>query len=372
MKIGIDARMQETGIGRYTNGLIGELGRIDNINQYVILLPASHFDSYQLPGKNFSKILADIPHYSAAEQQKLLVILKKEGFDLVHFPHFNVPVRYRDPFVVTIHDLTHTKFKNVRATTLGPIKYFIKNLGYQKVIRHAVNESRAIISPSEYVKKQVVKEYSVPAKKIIVTHEAFQPHLTRTIDRMVLADLGISRPFLLYVGNAYPHKNLENFILAFGKLTSGYNHDLQLVIAGKKDAFHDRIAKEVLAVGLQHRVIFTDYIDDHQLAALYSQAKLFVFPSLSEGFGLPPMEALSVGTPAIISNTTSLPEIYGDSAAYFDPYSISDMSSKMHAFLSDWKAQQKTLIEARKRLKKYSWAQLAAKTLEVYKKATKG
>ena len=180
--------------------------------------------------------------------------------------------------------------------------------------------------------------------------------------------MGINKPFLLAVGNAYPHKNLERLILAFGKLVTKYVLDYQLVIAGKKDDFHSALEEEVKKSGLDGRVIFTGFVNDSELAGLYKASSAYVFPSLSEGFGLPALEAMSYGTPVISSNSTCLPEILGDSAVYFDPKNIDNIAKVISQVMADKKLQEKMVKKGYMRVKKYNWKSTARVTLGVYEK----
>ena len=173
MKILIDARLyglEHAGLGRYTINLVSELSKIDNKNQYIILLRRKYFDELELPG-NWKKILVDIRHYSLAEQINLPNIIKKENPDLVHFVHFNIPVFYKGKFVVTIHDMLMHKFAGLSATTLPAPLYFLKQLIYRLIFRKAVFSSQKIIVPSNVVKKEILEHFKVNEGKIEVIYE---------------------------------------------------------------------------------------------------------------------------------------------------------------------------------------------------------
>lgn len=235
------------------------------------------------------------------------------------------------------------------------------------VLKQGIGRARAIIVPTEYVKKDVTKTFKVRRNRIVVTYEAVDKGFYAP--RINLEKFGINKPFLLYVGNAYPHKNLERMILAFGRLTTRYLLDYQLVIAGRKDSFHQGLEEAVQEANLTDRVIFTDFVTDYELAGLYKNAKLYIFPSLSEGFGLPPLEAMAHDLPVISSNATCLPEVLGEAAEFFDPKSINGMSEAMLKVLSDEKLAKKLIVSGRKQIKKYNWNKTAKQTLEVYQKA---
>jgi glycosyltransferase involved in cell wall biosynthesis len=184
-----------------------------------------------------------------------------------------------------------------------------------------------------------------------------------------LLKFGVNKSYLLYVGNAYPHKNLERLIIAFGKLITEYMLDYQLVIAGRKDHFHEQLEKDVAEVRLDDRVIFTGYVSDAELAGLYKKASLYVFPSLSEGFGLPALEAMSYGVPVASSNATCLPEVAGEAAEYFDATDTAEMAKVMAALLSDKDRQQVLVERGEEQLKKFSWSTTAELTHKGYLRA---
>jgi glycosyltransferase involved in cell wall biosynthesis len=243
MRIGIDARFYGAigkGLGRYTQKLIENLERIDGSNQYFIFLRKENFNDYVPRNKNFHKILADYRWYTFSEQLKMPRLLNKYELDLVHFPHFNVPLFYRRPFVITIHDLILLHFPTIRATTLQPAYYWMKYSAYKIVIRSAVKRARKVIAVSNFTKKDILKHYQVPEDKIIVTYEACDLAEIRGIgDDNILRKYGIIKPYVLYVGNAYPHKNLEALVLAFRNF--GESGQYQLVLVGKEDYFYQRL-----------------------------------------------------------------------------------------------------------------------------------
>jgi glycosyltransferase involved in cell wall biosynthesis len=170
-------------------------------------------------------------------------------------------------------------------------------------------------------------------------------------------------PFILYVGNAYPYKNLERLVESFDLLD---RPDYQLVLVGKKDYFYERLQTFIAQRGLKN-VIFTGFVSDGQLAWLYQHAAAYVFPSLSEGFGLPGLEAMAAGLPVISSNATCLPEVYGSAAHYFNPHDSADMATKIREVLDDDKLRQQLISAGQIRVKDFSWERMARETLEVYR-----
>lgn len=370
-RIVIDGRwIKQTGIGRNIEEMLRCLLEIDHDNHYILLVRDEDRPKIDLKAKNLELISANITWYTGREQTKLLKLINSLKADLVHFTNFNLPILYRGRFVVTIHDLTLLRFKNINTKKHSRAVYHARDAVMRSVLRRAVKGSRAIITPSEFVASEVVKKYHVPKSKLNIVREAArEPYQRASLDR---AKYGINLPYLLYVGNAYPHKNLERLILAFGRIITQYMLDYQLVIAGKKDAFHATIEKDVAKAKLEKRVIFTGYITDRELAGLYKSASLYVFPSLSEGFGLPALEAMSYGLPVASSNATCLPETIGLAAEYFNPKDIDQMARVISSLLADDFRRQQLRKLGHERVKQFSWEQSAKDTLAVYQKAMRG
>lgn len=369
MKILIDGRgIKKTGIGRYIENTLREILVLDSKNSYQLLVRPGDRKSIRLKAPNLEFVEADIEWFGVKEQTELLKIINDQQPDLVHFTNFNFPVAYNGKFIITIHDLTLLHFKNLRASMASRMYYRLKDQVMRNVVlRQGIGRAKAVITPTEYVKEDVAKTFKVRRNKIVVTYEAVDKDFYTP--RINLQKRGIEKPFLLYVGNAYPHKNLERMILAFGKLITKYLLDYQLVIAGKKDSFHKNLEEAIREAKLTDRVVFTGYVTDQELAGLYKNAKLYVFPSLSEGFGLPPLEAMAHGLPVASSNSTCLPEVLGESAEYFNPKSIDDMAKAMLDVLSSEDLANKLIKKGYKQIKKYNWRKTAKQTLETYQKA---
>lgn len=368
MKIAIDGRMiQESGIGRYIRNLLFNLKDLDQKNEYFILLLQKDFNTQVLSG-NFHKVLADFRWYGVSEQFKIPKLLHDLEPDLVHFPHFNAPFLYNGKFVVTIHDLIHQHFQMRRATTLNPIFYKIKQLGYKKIFKQAVDKSKKILVPSNYVRDLLVNEWKIKLNKIIVTYEAvdnkifsIEKKMTENNMEKIRSRFNIKLPYIFYVGNAHPHKNVEGLIKSFLILKRNFPN-LQLVLAGFDHYFWRKVKKEFQ----QKDIIFTGSVSDEELVALYKGAKCFVMPSKEEGFGIPTLEAMVCKCPVVSSNKGSLFEVGGDAAIYFDPLNLSDMSNKIAEVLSNQVLKRKLIENGEKRVEEFSWTKLAKQTLEVY------
>ncbi|MFH1661829.1 MAG: glycosyltransferase family 1 protein [Candidatus Falkowbacteria bacterium] len=381
-KIGIDARFYGPigkGLGRYIQEVVDNVIKIDTENKYVIFLGSDNFDEFTCDNKNVKKVLTDAKWYSLSEQVKMPFLIWKEHLDLIHFPHFNVPIFCPTKFVVTIHDLILTKFPTQRATTLSPIFYKIKNLAYKIIIWSAVKRSKKIIAVSEFTKNDIVKQFKVKSKKIIVTYEGVANlakgrdslFAKKLDDKKTLLGYNINSPFLLYVGNAYPHKNLEGLIRIF-KIINSENSGLRLVLVGKEDYFYERVKNYAKELDLfnedenNSRIIFPGYVPDAQLEILFKKAVAYIFPSLYEGFGLPPLEAMAKGCPVVSSNKASMPEILGDVAIYFNPENKDEMLYQIKKIINNQDLRDKLIKKGYEQVKKYSWWECANKTLGVY------
>lgn len=371
MRIVIDARMyRESGIGRYLRNLINKLAFLDKENEYFILLLKNEYDSLVYHTERFHKVLADLKWYGIGEQVELPKILNKLEPDLVHFPHFNVPFFYKGKFIVTIHDLIHQHFSLQRATTHGTIIYKLKQLGYKKVFLKAVINSEKILVPSNFVKDQLIRQWNIDEGKILVTHEAVDDKILtieskikqEEIDK-VMDKMKIKPPYIFYVGNAHPHKNIEGLIKVFLILKRRYKN-LSLVLSGQDNYFWKKIKSE----NQNNGIIYTGFVTDQELVALYKSAKAFVMPSIEEGFGIPILEAMGSSCPVISSDRGALREVGGDAALYFDPESLEDMIKKISDVLEDETLRKGLVNRGVKRVKDFSWEKLAKQTLEVYKK----
>lgn len=369
MRIGIDARfLNESGVGRYLRNLIYNLRILDKSNEYLIFLLKRDLSDIKESGK-FKKVEANFSWYGFAEQFKFPNLLKRHNIDLMHFPHFNIPIFYPGKFVVTIHDLIHQHYSMKRATTLNPFAFKIKQLGYSMVFKNALVKSCKILVPSNYVRKLLETEWGASSDKIVVTAEAVDEQLItmsqavfESKSQTILNKFNIIKPFLFYVGNAHPHKNIEGLIAAFFNLKKEFPN-LKLVLSGNDHFFWKRIKKEYSSPD----IIYTGFISDEELVALYKHAEVFVLPSFEEGFGIPILEAMACSCPVTASDAASLPEVGGDAAVYFNPKDISDMSEKISNVLKSKYLRKELISKGTKRVKLFSWKELTRQTLEMYK-----
>jgi glycosyltransferase involved in cell wall biosynthesis len=377
MRIGIDARffgIKQKGLGRYTQKLIEKLEIITaesgSFNcEYFVFLKKENFHEYQPQNPRFIKVLADYHWYTFSEQFLFPLSLYRHKLDLVHFPHFNVPIFYFKKFIVTIHDLTLLHFPTVRSSTLHPIFYWMKFLAYRVTIWLAILRASWIIAISRFTKNDIVANYGKwTDKKISVIHEACEDYCLFSAKKIedILPKYGIIKPYLLYVGNAYPHKNLERLTLAFREALKK-KRDLQLVLVGKDDYFYRRLSEFVKNSGMSG-IVFLSNISDYELDILFRYSIANVFPSLYEGFGLPPLEAMSKGVPVIASDHPCMQEVLGESAYFFSGKDTNSITEAMLKITTDIDLRQELIQKGHKQIQKYSWKKMARETLDLYEK----
>ena len=372
-RIGIDARFYGPvgkGLGRYTQEVVDNLLEIDKVNEYVIFLGRENFDIFNTNNPRVKKVLADVKWYTISEQLLMPYYIWREKIDLMHFHHFNIPIFCPTKFVVTIHDLILIKYPSLRATKLSPVLYKIKNIAYRFALNFAVRRSKKIIAVSEFTKKDILENFSIKPEKVVVTYEGVSKRLLKKENRnkdtaKILDNYNIQKPYLLYVGNAYPHKNLEWLIDVFCNELQELK--INLVLVGKEDYFYTRLKSQVNELSRNNtcNVVFPGYVPDEDLFALFQESLAYVFPSKYEGFGIPPLEAMANGTPVISSNRASMPEILGDSCLYFNPDDKKEFRNLVEKIYSDNSVRDDLRTRVREQIKKYSWIDCAEKTLEV-------
>lgn len=356
-RIIIDARESGTSTGRYVDKLIEYLHKLEPEYEIMVLTKTPRIEFMKTIAPGFKVIESNYKEFTFAEQISLLKQINGLKADLVHFSMTQQPVLYHGKAVTTIHDLTTTRFNNPSKNWLV---FKIKQQVYKWVIRQVAKKSEAIITPSDWVKYDVVQFAHVLPSKISVTYEAADV-ITET---PMAVDKLLNDKFLLYVGKPQPHKNLKRLVRAYSNVQLT-RPQLKLVLVGKLDASYQLLKNYVRRREISG-VVFTDFVSEGQLRWLYENAQAYVFPSLSEGFGLPGLEALVHGLPLVSSRATCLPEIYKDAAIYFNPYDTEDMAQKIKLVLEDKELTSKLRQKGFKVASLYSWEQTAEKTLAMY------
>lgn len=358
MKILFDARESGTSTGRYMDKLVEYLYKEDPGLKLEVLTRKNRLDYIRSIAPGYGVMEAEFKEFTFDEQLGFKKLIKSRNPDLVHFGMIQQPILYRGKVVTTMHDLTTARFTN---PDKNPVVFKIKQVVYKVVIRVAAKKSVKIITPTQYVKDDLVDFAKISPDKVVVT-----PESADKISDPALEMPGLKgRRFIMYIGRPTPHKNLERLIDAFAEILET-QPDLKLVLAGKKDANYSRI-EDGVEPKLKDSIVFTDFISEGQLRWLYENCQAYVFPSLSEGFGLPGLEAMIHGAPVVSSNATCLPEVYGDAAAYFDPLDTESMASTINKVLTDAAYRNTLIAKGHAQAAKYSWRRMAQQTLSVYK-----
>lgn len=371
MKIGIDCRIYSskfTGIGRYVYELTNKLSKYDNQNNYVLFFNKPEFEKYNSTNNKIKAVLADSPIYSLKEQIHFLRILNKEKLDLMHFTHFNRPIFYNSPSIVTIHDLTLSYYPGKKKRS------FFHRTAYQITLNTSVKKAKKIITISRNSEKDLIELLKVPENKINVIYQGVGKEFKQIHDEnQILSDTNkysIQKPFLLYTGVWRSHKNIPKLIQAFHKIKKDFDApNLSLVITGNKDPHYPEAQETVKRLNLENDVVFTGLVSETELISLYNAAEIYVFPSLYEGFGLPPLEAMASATPVAASEISAIPEICGKgNAVFFDPEDYNDMAFKIFALYSDKRLQAKLIEKGLKHVQEFSWDKTVEQTIFLYKK----
>jgi glycosyltransferase involved in cell wall biosynthesis len=364
LKIAIDARkLRDYGIGTYVRNLLRHLSRIDHDTEYVLLCCPADYPLVADLGENFRPVAEPAPAYSISEQFRVPMDLRRERVDLFHAPHYVLPPLTPVKSVVTIHDCIHLRFP----------QYLPNRLGYAYArgsLWFATHRSRRIMTVSEASKRDIQRYFRVPDAKIDVIHNAIderfgqmpaEDEIARVRERYQLND-----PFVLYAGNIKPHKNLERLIEAFHMLRRGELEHVKLLIIGDEISKYATLRRAVHRYKLHKHVRFFGFVPDQTLAVLYRLAGVFVFPSLYEGFGLPPLEAMASGTPVVTSNVSSLPEVVGDAALLVDPYEPEAIADAMRRVLTDQDLRDELVRRGHARAGLFSWDRSVRRVREIY------
>ena len=355
MKIAIDARKwRDYGIGTYVRNLVRHLAHLDRETTYFLLCDRSDEAVLRDLAANFVPVVDDSTGYGVREHLSIPRKLQQRAVDLFHSPHYVLPLLCRRKSVVTIHDCIHLLFPEYLPTRLA-YRYAKFMMG------SAVSRSRLVFTVSEASRRDILQFYpEADPERIQVVPNA--------IDETLLADPGeeemervkeryqIRGRVVLYAGNIKPHKNLDRLIAAFGLLKQRSGHeDVKLLIIGDEIAKYPSLRRRVEAAGVRQEVRFFGFVPEQTLAALYRLASVFAFPSLYEGFGLPPLEAMACGTPVVTSNMSSIPEVVGDAALLVDPYDVTSIADGLERVLGDAGLRQTLIARGHERVQAFSW-----------------
>lgn len=363
MIIAVDAREmvgQIAGKGRYTAEVIKQLATIDHDNSYILY--SKQPLELKLPA-NFTNVI--IGGQPGLRQLWLASDAKRRGCQVLFAPTGYLPVIFsRIPSVVTVHDLALFITKDAKPA--------LKTLIAEKLLLGmAARKAKKILAVSQSTKDDLVRLFNTPKQKVTVTPLGYDSTLytdkNSPDDQKVLKKHSLKPDYLLFIGTLEPRKNIEGIIRAYGQLTAELQAQYPLVIAGKKGWYYDSIFTTVKDLKLEDKIQFLGRVPDEDLPALYRQAKIFLFPSFYEGFGLPVLEALACGTPVISANLSSLPEVVGEAGLLVNPKLPADIASALTILLTD-KAKYQTLAQlTTKQAKQFSWQRTAEQTLAAFR-----
>ena len=368
MRIGIDARLvfyHNAGIGQYILRLTNALAALDRDNEYFLF--QSRKDSARLiNAPNFHRRMLWTPSHHRVERVALSAELLPYPLDVFHSPDFIPPRKMRALQVITVHDLAFLLYP--RFLTPDAARYYGQ-------IDSAWRAASHIIAVSHSTKRDVTRLLGVPEDKVSVIYEAAHSQAQRipreTARAYVREKYNVEGDFILFVSTIEPRKNLPTLLAAYSKLRDVYRTNARLVIAGNKGWLTDEVDQAIEKYKLHNQVCFLGAVPTQELGYLYSAARVFALPSFYEGFGLTPLEAMANGTPVVVSNTSSLPEVVGDAGLLADPNDVEAWTVALHRVLTDNALHAEMSEKSLKRAAHFSWDRAARETLDVYRKVAK-
>jgi glycosyltransferase involved in cell wall biosynthesis len=382
MKIGIDARFlthpQPGGFKTYTENLIAALAEVDANNTYVLYVDRPPQPGAHIPDRpNFTLQVvsgsAPLVGMFWREQVALARRAARDRIDVLHSPCLTAPLQLSCPSVVTIHDMIWREPRKFSQRTQPSAKRAMIEWYYRFVPERAAHKASAIITVSNDAKNRIVKQLSVAPERIAVTYEAAKSIYRRIDDASPLESVrrkyDLSSGYILAVGSADPRKNLATLARAYALLTDELKSQHPLAIVWTHRFLAREMAEYVQALGIADRVRFLENVSDADLVLLYNAAALFVFPSLYEGFGLPPLEAMACGTPIAAADNSSIPEIVGEAARLFPAADERAMAQTIARILGDTKLRSDLIATGLERAAEFSWLRCARETMAVYEQA---
>lgn len=364
MRIAIDARkFHDFGIGTYIRNILAGLGHLDRSTEFIVLCKPDERAIAADLGANFRAVVEPARPYSIGEQVRLPLALARERVDLLHEPHYVLPALTRCPSVVTIHDCIHLMFPQYLPNRLAA-PYARSSMWV------ATRKAHRILTVSEASKRDILRFFDIPPERITVVYNAIddrflappdEEHIERVRQRYQL-----DHPFALYVGNIKPHKNVDRLIDAFGRARRHGLEDLRLIVIGDELSKYPALRQAVHRHRLDKHVRFFGFQPIETLSVFYRLARVFVFPSLYEGFGLPPLEAMACGTPVVTSNVSSLPEVCGDAALLMDPMDPDAIAAGIVRATCDETLRDELVCKGRARARQFSWAESVRRIHGIY------
>lgn len=360
--IGMDARMWDhPGIGRYIRELAAKLVPTAEAKRFALLAPPKFKEAFG-PAPSHAEFRNAYSKIYGLDEQFEIAGLSKD-LDLLHVPHFNIPIFRKKPLVVTIHDLTYLREP-------GAAKRRFARQYADYLFKKIAKKAAAVITVSEFTRRDLLAAFpKLDPKKVFVTHEAASPLFGVIEDAELLARvrtrLGLVKPFVLFVGSLKPHKNVPMLIQAVDELRREKGMDHELVLVGRPDPSNKALAS---LIAQSPFVRALGELSDDDLVPIYNLADAFVLPSFREGFGLPALEAMACGTPVLVSDRSSLPEVVGDAGLVFDPRQVDALTELLYNVLRNGQLRKNMKQSGRVRAAQFSWERAAEETLRVYER----
>jgi len=371
VKIAIDIRrMSEFGVGTYIRNVVRTLGRLDHENAYFLTGPPAKVKEIGALPPNFKNVPLLADERSVQGYREFRSALKRLSCDLVHIPNlFSVPRVLSSPYVMTVHDM-------LEHMSRPPGSGLWESLNFQ-LTKRTLRGAARIFAVSNFTRNEIEKLFDVPSSRIEVLYNAIDErflhgHASAADREMIAQRYQVTYPFLLYAGRISPHKNVVRMIEAFSALKTELDKDqaypdLKLIIIGDDLSGNPDLRRTVIRSGVQNDVRFLGFIPIEVLRIFYDEAKIFVFPSLYEGFGLPPLEAMVHGTPVVTSNVSSLPEVVGNAAVLVNPENVFEIMRALHRVLMDKPLRDRMKERGYRQAARFSWEISVRRLLDVYR-----
>lgn len=363
--------MTEFGVGTYIRNVVRALGRLDRESKYLLIgSPAKVQEIGALP-PNFHTVPLTAPERSVQGYREFRTALRRLNCDLVHIPNlFSIPRALPCPYVMTVHDMLDHMARARQQSGLWRSMHF-------QLTRRVLRGAARIFAVSHFTKTEIEKLFEIPSDQIEVVYNAIDERFLRghasQADRELIAQrYQVTYPFLLYAGRVSPHKNVVRMIEAFSALKTELERDLafpdlKLIIIGDDLSGNPDLRRTVVRSGVQNDVRFLGFIPIEVLRTFYDEAEVFVFPSLYEGFGLPPLEAMAHGTPVVTSNVSSLPEVVDNAAVLVNPENVFEIMRALHRVLTDSALRDRMKERGYQQVAKFSWEKSVRRILEAYR-----
>lgn len=361
--IAIDARKYfDFGIGSYIQNLISALPGLRSKHTYSLLAAPGDLQRIQSPSE-WQKHPTPFKRYSLGELMLLGRQARNLGADIFHEPHYTLPTGLKGRSVVTIHDLIHLRMPQFFSPA--------QRLYARSVISHAVRHAGAVIAISQKTKDDIIETFKVSEQRVEVVYLGIRPMFRKLEDRSLvdrfLSAAEVERPYVLYVGNVKPHKNISTLLTAFADVYSKRN-DLQLVFAGGSCKEDRDLLAQAQRLGIVEAIRDLHHVSDEELVCAYNGAEVLVLPSLYEGFGYPALEAMACGTPTVVSSAGSLPEVAGIASLIVDPKRPDELAEAILSVVRDPEMKRDLIAKGRINVQRFSWRATAGRTLDIYEK----